>query len=58
VTIGAGARIGMGAALLPGVSIGERARVEPGAVVTADVPADGAVEGVPARPVARAAPRR
>jgi acetyltransferase-like isoleucine patch superfamily enzyme len=51
VTIGADARIGMGAAIMPGISVGEGAIVGPRAVVTADVPAGGAVEGIPARPV-------
>ena len=55
VTIGAEARIGLGAAILPGVTIGEGARIGPRAVVTADVRARAAVEGVPARPVAGAA---
>ena len=51
VTVGAGARIGLGASILAGVSVGERARVGPHAVVTSDVPAGVAVEGVPARAV-------
>ncbi|MGH2918707.1 MAG: acyltransferase, partial [Solirubrobacteraceae bacterium] len=42
VTIGDRARIGLGAAILPGVSVGEGALVGPGAVVTADVAAGGA----------------
>ena len=44
-----GASIGSGAAILCGVTIGERALVGAGAVVTKDVPADGTVAGVPAR---------
>ena len=50
VTVGAGARIGLGASILAGMSVGDRATVGPHAVVTADVPAGLAVEGVPARP--------
>ena len=49
VTIGEGARIGLGASLLRGVSVGAGAIVEPRAVVTRDVPAGGRVGGVPAR---------
>jgi acetyltransferase-like isoleucine patch superfamily enzyme len=48
VRIGSGAFIGSGAIILAGVSIGERAMVAAGAVVNRDVPADGAVAGVPA----------
>ena len=44
-----GASIGSGAAILCGITIGERALVGAGAVVTKDVPADGTVAGVPAR---------
>ena len=51
VTIGAGALIGLGASVLRGVVVGERATVDPRAVVTRDVPADGHVGGVPAKPV-------
>ena len=50
VVVGAGARIGFGASILAGVCVGDRATVGPHAVVTADVPAGVAVEGVPARP--------
>ena len=48
-----GASIGSGAAILCGVTIGERALVGAGAVVTRDVPADTTVAGVPARALAR-----
>lgn len=53
VTIGEHVFIGVGAILLPGVTIGHRAKVAAGAVVTRDVPDDGEVAGLPAR--ARAA---
>jgi acetyltransferase-like isoleucine patch superfamily enzyme len=48
-----GASIGSGAAILCGVTIGERALVGAGAVVTRDVPADATVAGVPARTLVR-----
>ena len=48
-----GASIGSGAAILCGVTIGERALVGAGAVVTRVVPADATVAGVPARQLAR-----
>jgi acetyltransferase-like isoleucine patch superfamily enzyme len=44
-----GASIGSGAVILCGVTIGARAMVGAGAVVTRDVPADAVVAGVPAR---------
>jgi len=44
-----GASIGSGAVILCGVTIGEKALVGAGAVVTRDVPAYGIVAGVPAR---------
>jgi acetyltransferase-like isoleucine patch superfamily enzyme len=50
-----GASIGSGAVVLCGVTIGERALIGAGAVVTHDVPADAVVAGVPARVRAQAA---
>jgi acetyltransferase-like isoleucine patch superfamily enzyme len=44
-----GASIGSGAVIMCGVTIGERALVGAGAVVTGDVAADAVVAGVPAR---------
>jgi len=44
-----GASIGSGATILCGVTIGERAMVGAGSVVTEDVPADTVVVGNPAR---------
>lgn len=46
-----GASIGSNATILAGVSIGEKALVGAGAVVTRDVPAHAVVVGVPARMV-------
>jgi acetyltransferase-like isoleucine patch superfamily enzyme len=43
------AYIGSGALILPGVTVGERAIVGAGAVVTSDVPARTVVVGVPAK---------
>lgn len=45
----AGASIGAGAVILPGVVVGDRAMVAAGAVVTKDVPVDDTAVGVPAR---------
>ena len=44
-----GCRIGSGAIILPGITIGERALVGAGAVVTKDVSPDTTVIGLPAR---------
>jgi acetyltransferase-like isoleucine patch superfamily enzyme len=41
--------VGIGAMILKGVTVGTGARVEPGAVVTADVPAGATASGNPAR---------
>jgi UDP-2-acetamido-3-amino-2,3-dideoxy-glucuronate N-acetyltransferase len=49
VAIHNGASIGANATLLPGITIGERAMVGAGAVVTKDVPARAVVVGNPAR---------
>jgi acetyltransferase-like isoleucine patch superfamily enzyme len=55
-TIEAGARIGGGSVLLPGVTIGPLATVGSGAVVTKDVAAHCTVVGNPARPLASSPP--
>ena len=49
--VGRGASIGGNAVILPGVTIGERAIIGAGAVVTKDVPAGGTWVGNPARPI-------
>ncbi|MZP29383.1 acetyltransferase [Heliobacterium undosum] len=49
VRIGDGVVIGANSTILPGVSIGDHAIVAAGAVVTADVPPNTFVAGVPAR---------
>jgi UDP-2-acetamido-3-amino-2,3-dideoxy-glucuronate N-acetyltransferase len=48
-TLRRGASIGAGAVILPGLTIGERAMVGAGAVVTRDVDAGAVVVGNPAR---------
>lgn len=53
VRIGDGAFLGVNAVVLPGVTIGDRAYVAAGAVVTADVPANTVVAGNPARVIRR-----
>ncbi len=47
--VGRGASIGTGATILGGLTIGERAQIGAGAVVTRDVPPDATVAGNPAR---------
>ena len=49
IVIKRNAWIGAAATILPGVTIGENAVVEAGAVVTTDVPPDTIAGGVPAR---------
>ena len=51
ISIGDDVWIGGGAIVLPGVTIGDRAVVGAGSVVTRDVPADAVVAGSPARPM-------
>lgn len=51
VTIGDGAWIGARAIVLPGVTIGCRAVIAAGAIVTRDVPDDTLVAGQPARAI-------
>jgi len=52
ITIGEGARIGLGASVLRGVAVGPWAIVDPRAVVTRDVGRGVHAGGVPAKPVA------
>jgi acetyltransferase-like isoleucine patch superfamily enzyme len=49
VRIGEGAFIGIGAKIIPCVTVGQHAIVGAGAVVIADVPDEVTVVGVPAR---------
>lgn len=51
VTLETGCDIGVGAIILPGVTVGRLAQVGAGAVVTADVPPRTIVAGNPARPL-------
>ena len=52
IVVGERARIGLGAGVLRGVTVGAGATVGPHAVVTRDVAPGATVGGVPARPVA------
>jgi len=54
VVIREGAMIGAGAVVLPGVEIGENARVAANSLVTQDVPSASTVAGVPATVESRA----
>jgi maltose O-acetyltransferase len=51
IAVGDDAWLGGGAIVLPGVTIGARAVVGAGSVVTRDVPAEERVAGNPARPI-------
>jgi maltose O-acetyltransferase len=53
IAVGDDAWLGGGAIVVPGVTIGARAVVGAGSVVTRDVPADERVAGNPARPIDR-----
>lgn len=50
IVIGAGARIGARAVLLPGARIGDGAWIGPGAVVSRPIPAGARVGGLPLQP--------
>lgn len=58
ITVGDGAWIGANVTVLPGVRIGDGAVVAAGAVVTADVPDNVLVAGVPARVLRSLGPDR
>lgn len=47
--VGNGVSIGAGAVILPGITIGDRARIGAGSVVTKNVPPDSLVYGNPAK---------
>ncbi len=49
IVLGEGAVVGANATIWPGVSVGKRARIEPGSVVTKNVPAMAVVAGNPAQ---------
>lgn len=49
IAIGADCFIGMGACIVPGVTIGESSVIGAGSVVTSDLPAFSVAAGVPAR---------
>ncbi len=52
-TIGNGVMIGMGAAILGPISVGDRCRIGSNAVVNKDIPSDCTVVGIPGRIVKR-----
>jgi acetyltransferase-like isoleucine patch superfamily enzyme len=52
-----GCYLGAGCLILPGVTVGERAVVASGAVVSRDVAPETVVAGVPARPIGGIGPR-
>jgi acetyltransferase-like isoleucine patch superfamily enzyme len=52
-TVKKGASIGGGAVILCGITIGEKAMIGAGAVVTKDVPPNTVVVGNPARPIGK-----
>jgi acetyltransferase-like isoleucine patch superfamily enzyme len=56
VILEAGCFVGAGVTILPGITIGARAFVAAGSVVTRDVPPDSLAAGVPARVVRETAP--
>ncbi|MDO1480754.1 acyltransferase [Rhodococcus ruber] len=51
ISVGDGVWIGARSILLPGVAVGDGSIIAAGAVVTANVPANTVVAGVPARPM-------
>jgi maltose O-acetyltransferase len=53
VTIGDGAWIGARAIILPGVTVGRRAVIGAGSIVTRDIPDDSLAAGQPARVLRR-----
>jgi acetyltransferase-like isoleucine patch superfamily enzyme len=53
ITVERGSYIGLGAMLMPGVTVGEQAYVGAGALVTADVPPRTVAVGNPARMMKR-----
>lgn len=53
-TVGNNVLIGAGARLLGGITVGDRAVIEPNAVVINDVPEGATVSGIPARVVGQA----
>ena len=48
-SFGHGARVGSGATILAGVTVGDHALIGAGSVVTKDIPAGAVAYGVPAR---------